>query len=293
MSRLLFLFALFLMACSQRYFVGTVDNNVCKTLKEKVVVVPVFVDSDETHPWSAYDIRSTTDSIHRAMNWIEAEAAKRKRILDIQVEILKHDSVVPVKEEFQYKTLSGTLFKYMVIQKGIQLVDNWANAAAKKFAKRLPGQKSTEVLTNNRLRDAERLIASLRDKYGTDNIALLFFINNYYENEMSVVLHSGDSAHVEYGVVSQKKSTVIAHEFLHLFGAWDLYRTPFDKRWLARLRKHRAMKQFPNEIMAFAYRDIDKLEISPLTEYLIGWAPSVDKKLAKRFLWRRFRPVEY
>ncbi len=39
------------------------------------------------------------------------------------------------------------------------------------------------------------------------------------------------------------------------------------------------MKKYPNEIMAFTHkRCIDSLDISPLSEYLIGWTPKIDKK---------------
>ncbi|MCC6702893.1 MAG: hypothetical protein IT221_15280 [Fluviicola sp.] len=287
------LLVLMLTSCSTRYRVGTVSNNVCKTLKEKVVIVPVFVESEYTHVWSEYDIQSTLDSIDRAKTWIVNQAFKRNKTLSIEVAYLKMDSITPVKEEFQFKTLSGTLFKYINLSKGIKMVDNWADASAKKYAKRLPPETSKEILSNNKLNDSERLIARMKDLYGTDNIVLMYFINNYYENEISVVLHSGDTMHVEYGVVSAKSSSVIAHEFLHVFGALDMYITPFDRRIIHRMKKRKAMRQFPQEIMAFTYRDLQKLEISPLTEYLIGWSPTLDKKLAKRFLWRRFRPVDY
>ena len=84
------------------------------------------------------------------------------------------------------------------------------------------------IVTKNSLTDKELLIARLRDIYKTDNVAIVYFINNYYKNELSIALNTNSMSEVEYSVVSFKKPSVIAHEFLHLFGVWDLYITPFE-----------------------------------------------------------------
>lgn len=81
-----------------------------------------------------------------------------------------------------------------------------------------------------------------------DNVALFFMVNNYYKEDLSVVLHAGQNDKVEYGVQSYKRPSVIAHEFLHLFGALDLYVTPFDKKRAMRKRKEFAMQEFPKEM---------------------------------------------
>lgn len=46
--------------------VATVDNNVCKRLKGKVVIYGVFVDSKLGGVWSTHDILSTLDSVRVA-----------------------------------------------------------------------------------------------------------------------------------------------------------------------------------------------------------------------------------
>ena len=144
-------------------------------------------------------------------------------------------------------------------------------------ARGLPKSNSTKVLTKNKMNDRERLIARLRDFYGTDNIALLFFTNSYFENELSVALHTASGIETEYAVLSEKRPSVIAHEFLHLFGAEDLYLSQFDVKGKSRRKKKKIMKYYPNEIMAFAYRNIDSLGISSLSKYLIGWDNKLDK----------------
>ena len=137
------------------------------------------------------------------------------------------------------------------------------------------------------------MIAWLRDIYKTDNIALVYFINNYYRAEMSVSFNIFSQSEIEYSIGSFKEPAVIADEFLHLFGAWDLYITPFDNDKEALKRKAFVMKEFPNEIMAFAYRGIDSLDISPFTRYCLGWEKQLDKKYTEMILWKNIKPVKY
>ena len=185
------------------------------------------------------------------------------------------------------------MFHYRDLSKGIKLVDKWSDQVSRLVARGLPKDKSSVILTQNRLSDRERLIARLRDIYKTDNVALLFFTNNYYENEMSVVLHSAANDQTEYGIVSEKRPSVIAHEFLHLFGAIDLYITPFDRRRVQQRKKDKIMKLLPNEIMAFAHKDIDSLNISDLTKYLIGWENKLSEDSKRIIASKRQKFLEY
>ncbi len=269
-------------------------NNVCKTLTQKVVLYAVFVDSDDTHPWTEFDINSTLDSINVSVDWLERKAAENGITLSIQLEYSKRDGKIPVKKKFKYETLSGTLFKYTDLRKGINLVDDWSNDVSRVVAKSFPKDTSTVISTNKKANNRERLIGALRNYYKTNDVAVMYFINNYYENEISVAFHMGSDEQTEYAVVSAKTPPVIAHEFLHIFGALDLYISPFDKKWGVNRKKRRAMRKYPNEIMAFSYkRNIESLELSPLTKYLIGWDDSLDKKEVRRLVGRRFKLIEY
>lgn len=283
----------FLYSCVSYARIGTVRNNVCKTLEQKTILYAVFVDSEGTHPWTEFDIQSTLDSIRVSIDWVHRQALKNDVNLSVQLEYAKRDEVIPFKEEFKYKTLSGTLFKFSDLSKGIRLLDDWSNNLSKDVARTLPNDTSKVILTKNKSNDRERLIAKLRNYYKTDNIAVLYFINNYYENEISVALHTGSSVETEYAIVSTKEPSVIAHEFLHLFGAWDLYLSPFDRKLFLRVKKRKAMKKYPNEVMAFTHKRLDSLEISPLTQYLIGWDNKLEKNEGKLLIKRRWKLLEY
>lgn len=143
------------------------------------------------------------------------------------------------------------------------------------------------------MNDRERLLARLRDIYKTDNVALMYFVNNYYSDEISVTFDATSSDNPEFSIVSFKNPSVIAHEFLHLFGAWDLYITPFDSHKETIRRKKQAMELFPDEIMAFAYRNIDSLNISQFTRYTIGWDNALEPKYSELILGKKLKPVKY
>jgi hypothetical protein len=272
---------------------ASVNNNVCRRLKGKVVVYAVFVDSKETKPWTDYDIKTTMDSLRKGMDWLELQAKNDSIPLEVQVEYnRKNNGIVPIYQEFSKKTLSATLYKKPLFS-GVKDIHRWADKVAIEAGKNLPKDTSKVVKTKVKTSDRERLIARLRAIHRTDNIALMYLINNYHTDEMSLTLDANSNHNVEYCIVSYKYPSVFAHEFLHLFGAWDLYITPFDSKRKAIKRKKVAMELFPNEVMAFAYRNIESLEISPFTKYTIGWSKELDQKYANAILGKRLRPVRY
>lgn len=272
---------------------GSRDNNVCKRLQGKVVFYAIFVDSRHIGPWSAFDITSTLDSISKSMNWIMENAKQDSIPLEILIDYhISPQGTIPIVSNFQRKTLSATLFR-MPIHSGIKDVYKWADKTAAIAGKSFPADTSSIITTKNTINNRERLIAKLRDIHKTDNVALVYFINNYYQNEASVAFDTQSSSQVEFAIVSQKSPSIIAHEFLHLFGAWDLYITPFDDKRKQRKKKKLAMQYFPNEIMAFAYRNIENLEISDFTKYLIGWKHELSAEHSKIFMSRKFKPVKY
>lgn len=271
---------------------ASVDNNVCKKLQGSVILYAIFVDTKDTKPWSEYDIMSTLDSIQRAVDWINQKAKENKKFLSIELAYHSNNQKVPIAMDLPKKTLSETLFQSNFTA-GLKAVHKWSDKIAVSAGKSLPPDTSKIITTKNTLADKERLIARLRDIHKTDNVAIMYFINNYFKNEVSIAFNTNSLSEIEYSVVSFKKPSIIAHEFLHLFGAWDLYISPFEGNKNDMKRKEFAMKEFPNEIMAFAYRDIDSLDISPFTKYCIGWEKSLDKRYADMILGKNIKPVKY
>lgn len=273
------------------YHIATVDNNVCKKLAGHVVLYAIFVDTKYTQPWSEYDIRSTLDSINKAANWLEKQSQENNISLTVDVQYHLNGKIIPIIKNFPDKTLSGTLFSPLPVF-GVPKLDRWSDGIARTAGLSLPKDTSKIVKTFNRLTDRERLIARLRDINKTDNVAVLYFVNDYYSEDLSLALHTSNSQSPEYAIISYKRPAVIVHEFLHLFGALDLYISPFDKKKKSLKRKAEIIKLFPNEVMAFAYRQLDSLNISPFTKYLIGWQNELDETTRQKILGK-IKVVKY
>lgn len=292
---------LILLACSTirrpfnkdlTYRIPTVNNNTCKKLRGHVILYAIFVDSKETKPWTEHDIFSAIDSINSAISWIKVQALKDSIVIYIDLKYHCYNNIIPIENKLPRKTLSATLYS-PTYASGIKNTDRWADAIAKVAAKSLGPDTSVHTRTKIQPKDRDKLVARLRDIYKTDNVALMFFINNYYTDEVSVALHTAEDYNIEYSIVSFKNTPIIAHEFLHLFGALDLYISPRDKDRQARKKKKFAMQEFPNEIMAFPYRSIEKLEISPFTGYLIGWRDKMDDKYREMIFGKKINLEVY
>ncbi|MEM7161216.1 MAG: hypothetical protein AAF487_02135 [Bacteroidota bacterium] len=290
---------LFLLSCASwnklthkhtEFHIASVNNNVCKKLKGDVVVYAIFVDSKYTGPWTEHDIYSTLDSIENALAWIESTSKEKGVPLSIQLEYHQNQrKTIPIEGKLVRKSLSQTIFGL----NGVKNVDKWADKIAYTALKTLGTDTSDVTRTKVKPGNRERLIARLRDLHKTDNVALMYFINNYYTDEISCAIHCSADDQPEYAIVSFKEPAVIAHEFLHLFGAWDLYISPFDKKKKAIRKKAFAMREFPNEIMAFPYRKLDSLNISPFTEYLIGWENQLKEEHKNMILGKKLKVAKY
>src|SRR5688572_23857678 len=164
--RSLFLFiACGLYSCSNyknsTYSSYSVDNNVCKKLSGRVVLYAIFVDSKYTHPWSAYDINSTLDSIRKASVWIQNNAKANDIGLEIEIAFHQNKQTIPIVNNFPDRSLSATLYT-PTIPIGVAKVDRWADRVARIAGQSIPRDTSKIIKTINQSTDRERLIARLR-----------------------------------------------------------------------------------------------------------------------------------
>jgi hypothetical protein len=293
------LFSYSILSCRNNFYrtkspsrVATVDNNVCKKLIGKVTLYAIFVDTKETHPWTTYDINTTLDSVRKATSWITKEAKENNIDIEIDVSFHQNNKIIPISQNLYNETLFSTLF-FPNLRDGIENLDDWSNAIARKAGNAFGPDTATIVKTKNKITDRERLIARLRDITGTDNVVVMYFLNNYHQQEISLALHTGASEITEYSIVSFKSPAVIAHEFLHIFGALDLYMSPFDRKKRTLKNKVKIMKAYPNEIMAYTYRPIESLNISPLTKYFIGWTSTLDEESKKIMFGKKIKLIRY
>ena len=243
-------------------------KNVCKDLKHDVLLYYIFIDNKSTSPWTEYDIQSTVDSVKVAIKWLQEQA----RLNNVPLKI-KSDYFIGT----DYATISknlpqGSVLKSVTepnIKTGLFNINSWADGIAKRVGVTLNIPEKDGIRDIKTPRNKERLIAYLRDTYQVESVALIFMVNNYFKTDISIQINTFNTEDVEFAVVSYKYPSEIAHNFLHLYGAADMYQTPFR-------RNEKRIKQlqefFPNEVMMDPYaKNISHLEISDYTKYLIGW----------------------
>jgi len=250
-------------------------NNVCKNLKGEALVYFVFVDSKETAPWTEFDIRSTLDSMRVAVDWINAEARKSGIPLTMRTDYYIGEEHSTVSKNLP----EGTVYKSAMnpnLEKGTANLNYWADGIVKKVGGSLQMEEKDGIPDIKTPRNKERLVAYLRDKYNAESVALLFMVNNYFRNDISLALNTLGTEDVEFAIVSYKYPAEIAHSILSLYGAAPLYESTFrrDARKIAK-----AAEIFPNDIMQDTYATpLLSREVGALTQYLVGWSATLPKE---------------
>lgn len=129
-------------------------------------------------------------------------------------------------------------------------------------------------------------VRNIISKYKAENVSFFFYVNKtgrsyalcqekgydrIYDNECCVMFTT--EYNTEGNLVDVSIATYV-HEFLHLFGAIDLYYpfNPNDKRILL------AEEYFPDSIMLIIWDDLSLCKIGELDAFLIGWKDFLDEK---------------
>ncbi len=244
------------------------SNNVCKELTEDVLLYFVFIDTRTTYPWTEFDILSTIDSIQVAKRWLEAQAKASNISLNIKTDYYIGNDFATINRSLPRNTIreSASDPNY---KKGVVALSRWGDAVSRIIGSSLYIKEKDGIPRQSKPNTKERVIAHLRDEYNVESVALLFFVNNYFRNDISLAINTRTTKDVEFAIVSYKYPSEIAHSFLQLYGAVDMYKT-FERTNSRRIKL--AQKYFPNDIMQDPYSiNITELEIGAFTKYMIGW----------------------
>jgi len=257
-----------------RYVEGR-KKNVCKVLQNDVLLYFVFVDSKETMSWTEFDMQSTLDSINVAVKWLQEQAKKNNIPLRIKTSYYIGQPFATVKKNLPNGSVEKTLYASGV-KNGLVALNQWADAISRKVGSSFNMPVKDGIPDMKNPRDTERLIAFLRDDYGVESVALMFLVNNYFKEDISLCLNTYTTDDVEFAIVSYKYPSEIAHNVLALFGAAPLFKSPY-RRNEKKIRM--AWQWMPNDIMQEPYgKNIWQLEIGAYTRYLIGWTETLDSK---------------
>lgn len=250
-------------------------KNVCKDLKDNVLVYFIFVDSKVTSPWTEFDIQSTLDSIETAITWIEEQAAGNEIQLNIITDYFIGEEYTTVRKNLPYQTVrkSATTPSF---SKGLAELNKWADNIARMVGSEVHIVDKDGIPEIKNPKNKERLAAHLRDEKQVESIALLYMVNNYYREDISLPVNHLGTEDIEFAIVSYKYPAIIAQNILNLFGAADLAESLY-RRDQKKIRL--AGEFFPDDIMQDAYaRNLPDLEIGEFTQYLVGWKNHLDPK---------------
>ncbi len=251
-------------------------RNVCKDLKGNVLLYFVFIDSKYTTPWTEFDIQSTIDSIRAAIQWLHIQARENDIPLNIVADFYIGSEYTTIR-----RNLPGpTVLESFTEPNSKQVKENikrWSDGVAKIVGESVTLRPKDGIPEVRPPRNKERLVAFLRDENKVESVALFFLVNNYYKSDVSMPVNTFSTEDIEFVIVSYKYPSEIAHNFLHLYGAADMYKSLLRRnerniRTLARL--------YPGEVMQEAYgKNLKDLTISNYTKYLIGWNETLDPSL--------------
>lgn len=231
-------------------------------------MVVIFADTDNSS-WN-FDIESQRikrsnifSSIEVAAEWIESQGLKYGKSIDIVYPRNEKDNVL----YYEAKLTGGLPYNYSERNK-----------------------TSAEAESNfvSRYVDNEKI----RNDYGCKNVTYLIFYNNDSENEFTPFAYCCYDKELVYGYEfcyfpsvhddCEIVPAVIAHEYLHTFGAMDMYAVagfdpaPYNANVNSR---DYFIENYPTDIMFSTkspltdVRESDKIdnEITDVTAYYIGW----------------------
>lgn len=249
-------------------------RNVCKDLKNDVLVYFVFIDTRSTYPWTEFDIISTIDSIHTATRWLEEQARSREIPLRIKTDYYIGNEFTTVERNLPAKSVLD-LIEGRGLFEGMLSLSRWGDNISKTIGESLYLKDKDGIPSRKQPTSKERLLAYLRDEYQVESVALLMMTNNYFKTDISLAVNTLVDEDVEFAVVSYKYPSEIAHSVLHLYGAADLSESPFRR---SKSKIKLADRDFPDDIMGEVYaRSLGELSIGEFTSYMIGWRDELDK----------------
>ncbi len=221
----------------------------CQNLRGNVSVVLFYMD-DFQSSWTTDEIKDFTENeIKPGLTFLENEA--RQHGLDLHLHIKQSYSSLFYDDEVILD----------VAETGLATVDVLHQAA---------------VCLNYSTQ--HEMIADFKSAYETEVICLTIFhkngisyaINPHRGETLKIVEHCiifahdlDSSRHDPVG----SKSSVVAHEILHLFGAEDLY-APASRETLAGI-------YYPDDIMLSTHYTILSHHIGDVTAFYIGWTDEV------------------
>ena len=137
------------------------SNNVCKSLKDNVLVYFIFVDSQETSPWTEFDIKTTIDSMEIAIQWLEMIARQNGIPLNIIQDYYIGEEYTTIKRALPMGNVINSVYEPS-FSKGLKELNEWADNVAKRAGSSFEMNGKDGISEIKNPRNKERLVAYLR-----------------------------------------------------------------------------------------------------------------------------------
>ena len=206
----------------------------------------VLYMSQPSHPLYQYEKSMLRNSLNSATNWLRKEASYYGKDL--------------------YFVMTHVGFK-----EGTEIViDDRYNLDE------MPVRKIVEAYYGRNYRD---IVKQKAQEHNCDNYMVMICNNGYrcslaYKDDEK--LHRRNGFDYFEGCIinvngAGNLSSIVAHEILHTFGAWDLYK---DELYVGEGAQYKS--RLYNSIMNDTYQSLSEAEIDPVTAYLIGFTDYKD-----------------
>lgn len=227
----------------------------------KVKILSVFVETPDGD-WEDDEIAYTLNEYAAAQEWLASEAKYYGKSIYFDEDAFSRDN-------------GSVVFMGQTPQRGSS-----------------PKRTINTVLEKLNYRDFEDFMYYNRVSMQKDKIKILLFVksNNRSHAYSNFAIKDVDLAIVycrhTIGILTDRY--VIAHETLHLFGAWDLYRG----RSQTDLSAQKAKERWPHSVMVGTQFNKDKIIVDELTAWRVGWgdfdksystfSPAVNREAKKK-----------
>ena len=227
----------------------TRDIGSAKTLRGDTYILMCFI-SDSSNAWSSDEKRGMINKTREALSWMKNQALRYNVGVNFEEGVYGEDADIKL--------------------------DNIAYGRGSGPGRPLDTTMVSRVMKALGWQDSLSFYNWVNQNKKSDNSLVLIFIKGTgigyaYEYIQGVseelFFMEGAVLYERYTNNNELASASIAHEILHLFGAWDFSRTHEQTQD----REDKARQLFPNSIMLRVSNNINELSIDEVTAWLVGW----------------------
>jgi hypothetical protein len=216
------------------------------SLDGKIYTLTCFISTPENR-WTAAEKKQACFKINNAKNWLMFEAH------EYNIHLQFDDGVWGLQNDISFDTIDDG-------NAGGKNPNDWVSRVIEKAGSSTPLEVYDSIKKATGCDNVQVIILAKQKgrgyatPYRSDASKAKFFLEG-------AILYAKDN------LGGDLKTASIAHEMLHLYGAWDLYTTYAQTEE----KETKAKEIYPNDIMLRSDPKMSELEVAELTAWLVGW----------------------